>query len=850
VSRHKNRHVLRIVGEAAIPFDVSEKDKKKTNSSNNIRISSWTPVAEGEAADILGAPKETQIGKALVFESRHNYSQRDNKAEVVRVSGAKKYRIVFDPRCNTEKKYDKLAFFWHGKKKQEKKEFHGILGHSEGWQQSSLLIESESFQFKFQCDTGNFFWGYKFRVIAMGEGVTYVSLRSIPTIHPHPSTNTHTHRYCDVEYGRTHMYGMKSPNDIPWLGRILDPVLWNEFTKDGSGSGRGKRKWIELTKDRDASTLEYLLPSKPLARSAASVTLLLAPLPKSGNGLWREVRVSRTLQCVDVFLIDAFGRRAFPCQIYSSDARFALHNMVPDKSSLVAPLPNSIKHHSGQILSVGFNFGSLCVLDEADPDNTRLLVPARFLAGQLPAALLENFRWWQIGYTGNLEGERLVRFRPSEKGESVPYVDPFFEYSIETRVGRQFGLKSSIDMTLVLRVEDPIVKTKRILNRMSMGSKMARALVNLRQLRPDSPLLPVLSQLVRMERLSHILVWTTAVPAKYFSGVWPPADVNAITPEIVELPRLRVSFKLKRNRKTGAFELHSIDRHGLFVTGISEPPQDHNDVKPHLLHGLSHGLVLKSFSGTRFVMLPNFPLRRSQVKFCPFSVTTFPRPENRVWQAACGSARTCVYEIHSSGEFVLYPSVLSALYWAYSKLAARRYISAFRALESAGTDMPLSWAERTVIEMFKDISDDNHPDAHACRIKLRLAMIYAPLSNWPVRGEDFVIQDYTNYLSKISHVSFACRLSFEDELHLMSHIRKVVRKKNKGMKIKDPILQQPITANREVFLKACVGVSFSLLIGVQRMLLSLSIYLSFKFTFQVIHTHTHTHTHVRLTQLT
>ena len=272
--------------------------------------------------------------------------------------------------------------------------------------------------------------------------------------------------------------------------------------------------------------------------------------------------------------------------------------------------------------------------------------------------------------------------------------------------------------------------------------------------------------------------------------------------------------------------MHSIDRHGLFVTGISRPPDLHDETKPHLLQGLPHGIILKSFSGTQYVMLPNYPMRRCKVKFCPFTVTTHPQPEDRLWQAAyvlslfspslpvslhplqtpttntnthkqttyrCGSARTCVYEIHSSGEFVLYPSVLSALYWAYSKLAARQYVSAYRALESAGTDMPLSWAERTVIGMFKGISEDNHPDAHACRLKLRLAMIYAPLSQWPVGSEQFVFSDYINYLGKISHVSFACRLSFEDELHLMSHFRKMARKQKKTV---DPIMQRAISKSR------------------------------------------------------
>ena len=199
---------------------------------------------------------------------------------------------------------------------------------------------------------------------------------------------------------------------------------------------------------------------------------------------------------------------------------------------------------------------------------------------------------------------------------------------------------------------------------------MARALVNLRQLNSDSPLL--LCCLNSCDGTSESYFGLDCcVPDIFRESA--SANVDAITPEIVELPRLRVSFKLKRNRKTGVFELHSIDRHGLFVTGISRPPDLHDETKPHLLQGLPHGIILKSFSGTQYVMLPNYPMRRCKVKFCPFTVTTHPQPEDRLWQAAyvlflsislrlspsltntnttkhtpqqttyrCGSARTCV----------------------------------------------------------------------------------------------------------------------------------------------------------------------------------------------------------------
>ena len=58
-----------------------------------------------------------------------------------------------------------------------------MIAKSDSWKNMSLTIDSESFQFEFACDTGKFFWGYKFRVVATGENVTY----------------------CNMEYGRKYV---------------------------------------------------------------------------------------------------------------------------------------------------------------------------------------------------------------------------------------------------------------------------------------------------------------------------------------------------------------------------------------------------------------------------------------------------------------------------------------------------------------------------------------------------------------------------------------------------------------------------------------------------------------------
>ena len=86
-------------------------------------------------------------------------------------------------------------------------------------------------------------------------------------------------------------------------------------------------------------------------------------------------------------------------------------------------------------------------LGRVDPDNTRLQFRQDFRQGNFPLLYWRTFDGGKSDIP-EISRRTTVRFRPSERGESVPYVDSFFEYSIETRVGRQFGLNSTTDMTL------------------------------------------------------------------------------------------------------------------------------------------------------------------------------------------------------------------------------------------------------------------------------------------------------------------------------------------------------------------------------------------------------------------
>ncbi len=77
---------------------------------------------------------------------------------------------------------------------------------------------------------------------------------------------------------------------------------------------------------------------------------------------------------------------------------------------------------------------------------------------------------------------------------------------------------------------------------------------------------------------------------------------------------------------------------------------------------------------------------------------------------------------------------------------------------------------------FGYISEDHHPDAHAVRAKLSLAVLDSPLRTpWLLSFE------LASYLMKLAHVSSTCRLSLEEERQLLEHVTA-----NKKQKLLEP----------------------------------------------------------------
>ena len=79
-------------------------------------------------------------------------------------------------------------------------------------------------------------------------------------------------------------------------------------------------------------------------------------------------------------------------------------------------------------------------------------------------------------------------------------------------------------------------------------------------------------------------------------------------------------------------------------------------------------------------------------------------------------------------------------------------------------DVPFTPQEAWIFSQFGRSSDDKHPDAHSCRAKLGLAVVFSTNKcKWEMHHE------LGSYLSKLAHVSAACRLTEEQERDALHH---------------------------------------------------------------------------------
>ena len=204
--------------------------------------------------------------------------------------------------------------------------------------------------------------------------------------------------------------------------------------------------------------------------------------------------------------------------------------------------------------------------------------------------------------------------------------------------------------------------------------------------------------MLRLECASHILLWSLVDPA---SGA--PLSVD-----IVELPRLHLTFK-KKPSPDGKVHYMCMEQSGCHIAPVSDITK-----YSHLIDGLPRCILLENDDNEVFVMQP------AQAKPVLVKVKGMKRSfrlavdlSNKEWLINTGEAAYFTFPVHSSGTFMSSKSVSSTLYLFLMRLFTRKYKEAFRLIDSCVCDAVLTPQEKQILEVINKNPDDLLVDARS-----------------------------------------------------------------------------------------------------------------------------------------
>ncbi|XP_071500526.1 zinc finger ZZ-type and EF-hand domain-containing protein 1-like [Diadema antillarum] len=125
----------------------------------NIRFSKEGTPVQGSAKE------EVVVLRRWHVESAHNYDNNQHVTQIFTCPGADLFEVTFDPKCETERRYDYLEFT---DSKGVKTRYDQKVG-SEKWPTNVTFNSGHRLQFLFHSDSSNNFWGYSFSVVAKGK---------------------------------------------------------------------------------------------------------------------------------------------------------------------------------------------------------------------------------------------------------------------------------------------------------------------------------------------------------------------------------------------------------------------------------------------------------------------------------------------------------------------------------------------------------------------------------------------------------------------------------------------------------------------------------------------------------
>ena len=344
------------------------------------------------------------------------------------------------------------------------------------------------------------------------------------------------------------------------------------------------------------SGLLTVTPQPP--RGLAEMSGDAPPAPPPVTSL-KEVVVFRSPPVVHVYDVTSHGRRFYRTLVASSDNAFCLHDM-PTALFLQGETPRLVAGNPRDPTPAGSTL--LITRSLTKTLGTQTFLPERLLCGLIPAALLEAYAFWQneddtlTGYPHAdapqaTKATRLqVRLEPRGEADITGFgggqavltltreaivlddaaqgratagrrasmaqlsANPAAALSAPGGGGRSSVTGGGTGAQTVRHEEHAWLVALAEVD----GNKRRHTLLNPLHAPPDSPLRELADVFIRLEYLSHVLVWSETPLAS-------PEDICSI--DLVELPRLKLSFRVEAH----PFKLCCVEHAGQTV---APPPDD------------------------------------------------------------------------------------------------------------------------------------------------------------------------------------------------------------------------------------------------------------------------------------
>ena len=274
-------------------------------------------------------------------------------------------------------------------------------------------------------------------------------------------------------------------------------------------------------------------------------------------------------------------------------------------------------------------------------------------------------------------------------------------------------------------------------------------LVNLLHEQQDIQINQLTNLLIRIENLSHILMWK---------------DINNDMIQWIELPRLKLSFYVKNK----LFYCKQLADYYL------------SDLRYSQLHSLCQGLssfniLLENSKHELTLLIPNTKLIRPKIPTSPFNTQLIPLRNDIKWLSLMNTPYY-LYSVHISRSYLITTSLAARFYLALNFLLHRQYKKTYELIKTCDIDTTLTEEESFIYQQFEQTLADKHPNAYACRLRLYLNLYFStdqPDIKWYETSSSskawIVEDDYADgYLAKIMHVSNYCRLTLNEEEMLIS----------------------------------------------------------------------------------